>query len=181
MMNWNAWFRTQLHSSAEGLLWAFAQIPSERYGSCPPAPHYLGTWPPARHLWHVLHYERCLVIPSMRQWIDQVPAPSDSDWPDDDVTWAAAWAAGVADLPAQFQSTREEQMQLLDVVRPADWQTMRTTIWGEKPLSMVVTKTYQHTLEHCDTLLRMALWWDDAERDIAARRAKQQLESQRAN
>jgi hypothetical protein len=34
-----------------------------------------------------------------------------------------------------------------------------------------VTKTYQHTLERCDTLLRMGLWWDDAERDIAARRA----------
>ena len=165
MMDLNAWFRTQLATSADGLVWALAQIPVERYGSCPPAPHYLGTWPPARHLWHVLHYERCLVIPSMRQWTDGIAMPQD-DWADDDATWEAAWAAGLNDLPSQFQAIREEQLQLLDAMRSADWQCVRPTLWGDKPLTMVVTKTYQHTFEHCDTLLRMGLWWDDA---VAAR------------
>ena len=26
---------------------------------------------------------------------------------------------------------------------------------------MIVTKTYQHTFEHGDTLLRMGLWWEE--------------------
>lgn len=177
-MDLSDWFHNQLLTSAEGAVWAFSQIPIKRYGCCPPAPHYLGTWPPARHLWHLLHYERCLAIPSMHQWTDKANAPRDEDWADDDDTWAKAWATGLVDLPSQFLTIRQEQLQLLRVVPPDDWHSIRTTLWGKKPFTMVVTKTYQHTLEHCDTLLRMALWWDDAERDIAARQAMQVQKSE---
>lgn len=27
-------------------------------------------------------------------------------------------------------------------------------------MSMIVTKTFQHTYEHGDTLLRMGIWWE---------------------
>ena len=84
-----AWFADQLRSSADEVRWALAQIPTERHGRCPPAPHYLGG----------------LVVPSMCQ-------------------------------------------------------------------------TYQHTLDHDDTLLRMGLWWDDAEHDIATRRVAQAAQAE---
>ncbi len=66
-----------------------------------------------------------------------------------------------AGLIAAFQSIRAAQVTLLASVSHADWERPLATIWGWQPLSMVVTKTYQHTFEHGDTLLRMALWWDE--------------------
>lgn len=165
------WFGSQLRASSEGVVWAFSQIPVERYGCCPPAPHYFGTWPPARHLWHLLNYERSLAIPFLRQWTGDSFSPHDRQWLDDDDTWAHAWSTGFVDLPGQFMAARNEQLQLLEAVSPTDWQRTCTTLWGEKTFTMVITKTYQHTLEHCDTLLRMALWWDDAVQDSAARQA----------
>ena len=49
---------------------------------------------------------------------------------------------------------------LLDKLIDADWNAQRETLWGYKPLSMIVTKTFQHTYEHSDTLLRMGIWWE---------------------
>jgi hypothetical protein len=58
---------------------------------------------------------------------------------------------------------------LLDTLSGVDWTTPRATLWGHKPLSMIVTKTFQHTYEHGDTILRMGLWWkEDAEEAAAA-------------
>jgi hypothetical protein len=42
------------------------------------------------------------------------------------------------------------QIKLLDDLSAFDWDAPRETIWGMKPLSMVVTKTHQHTFEHGD-------------------------------
>jgi hypothetical protein len=49
----------------------------------------------------------------------------------------------------------------LNQLASTDWSTPRQTSWRLKPLSMVVTKTFQHTYEHGDTLLRMGLWWEE--------------------
>ena len=87
MTDWVVWFRYQLQASADGFAWAFSQIPLEMRESLPPRPKYLGTWPPARHVWHVTEYERCLVIPSMNQWLG-APLPANDAWLDDDDTWA---------------------------------------------------------------------------------------------
>ncbi|MBK8027204.1 MAG: hypothetical protein IPK19_38895 [Chloroflexi bacterium] len=63
-----------------------------------------------------------------------------------------------------FLRMRQEQIALLDQLAAIDWEAPRETIWGYKPLSMVVTKTYQHTFEHGNTLLKMGLWWANFER-----------------
>lgn len=86
--------------------------------------------------------------------------PDNDAWSDDDQSWAKSRQRGADDIAAAFCAVRQEQIELLKQLEGADWETPRETLWGMKPLKMSVTKTYQHTLEHGDTLLRMALWWD---------------------
>jgi hypothetical protein len=106
----------------------------------------------------------------MRQWLGE-PLPDGTNWPDDDPAWAAIRNHSLEDHCAAFQAVRQAQIALLDELITVDWQAARETLWGKKPLAMIVTKTFQHTYEHGDTLLRMGLWWDDIEQDIAAERA----------
>lgn len=154
------WFRYQLKASADGFEWAFSQIPSRFHNQLPPDPAYLGTWSPARHVWHVTEYERCLAIPSMVEWIPGSTS-TDDDWLDDDNAWAKVQDRGIEELVSEFRRIRQQQIDLLDQLTSIDWNAPHETLWGPKPLSMVVTKTFQHTYEHGDTLLRMGLWWEE--------------------
>jgi len=159
MTDWIAWFRYQLKSSADGFEWALSQIPPHLIDQLPPDPKYLGTWSPARHLWHMTEYERCLAMASMLDWLDGAQQ-SDKNWPDDDEAWAKVQERGCDALTLNFRRIRYQQIELLDQLTTVDWNAPRETLWGTKPLSMVVTKTFQHTYEHGDTLLRMGLWWE---------------------
>ena len=62
---------------------------------------------------------------------------------------------------ATFCDIRRQQIVMLDELAQVDWEAPQATLWGDKPLKMIVTKTYQHTFEHGDTLLRMGLWWEE--------------------
>ena len=167
MTNWVEWFRDQLKSSGDGFAWAFSQVTPSHRRRIPPDPGYMGTWSPARLVWHVTEYERCLALPSMRQWLGG-SMPGENPWPDDDATWLAAESrCSDDDLIAAFHAVRQEQIQLLDKLESIDWTAPHETLWGHKPLAMIVTKTYQHTFEHGDTLLRIGLWWPDDEAELA--------------
>jgi hypothetical protein len=157
MTDWAAWFTEQLQASAAGLVWGFSQIPARAQNEPPPDDRW-GTWSPARHIWHVIEYERCLAIPSMLQWLNDAPRP-DLNWPDDDEAWANVRRRGFDEWTAEFQQIRRQQIDMLPHLAGADWMALRDTLWGPMPLAFVVTKTFQHTYEHGDALLRMALWW----------------------
>ena len=58
---------------------------------------------------------------------------------------------------------------MLDELAQVDWEAPQATLWGDKPLKMIVTKTYQHTFEHGDTLLRMGLWWEEFQQEYERR------------
>lgn len=160
MTNWVEWFRYQLKASGEGFVWAFSQINPARQCQFPPEPEYFGQWTPARHVWHVTEYERCLALPTMRQWMNE-PMPPQDAWTDDDAAWSAAQDRKPEELVAAFRTVRAAQIALLDQLATMDWTTPQETLWGPKPLKMIVTKTYQHTLEHSDTLLRMVVWLEN--------------------
>jgi hypothetical protein len=170
MTDWVAWFRYQLKASADGFEWAFSQIPPALLDQLPPEPGYLGTWTPARHVWHVTGYEKALVIPSMMQWLGG-PVDLDLPWDDDDAAWALVQDRGLETLSQEFQRIRLQQIELLDQLSAVDWNAAQETLWGSKPLSMIVTKTFQHTYEHGDTLLRMGLWWEEILKDEAEKAA----------
>jgi len=170
MTDWTNWFRHQLQASGDAFLWAVRQIPPDYLLALPPDPRYLGTWEPARHVWHVAEYDRCIALPSMRQWIGEA-LPNGSNWQDTDQAWAAVRHQSLEEHCAAFHAVRQAQIVLLDELVAVDWQARRETLWGEKPLAWVVTKTFQHTYEHGNTLMQMGLWWEHIERAIAAKRA----------
>ncbi|MFK7802735.1 MAG: DinB family protein [Anaerolineae bacterium] len=165
MTDWVAWFRYQLQASADGFVWAFSQISPQLQDSLPPAPDLLGDWSPVRHVWHVTEYERHLALPSMKQSLGG-PMPNGEAWVAVDNAWDDVQNRGFDLLTSEFRDVRQQQIDLLDKLIDTDWDAPQGTVWGHKPLSMVVTKTFQHTYEHSDTLLKMGLWWEAAQEQV---------------
>ncbi len=158
MTDWVQWFREHLKSSGDGFVWAFQEIGPALQHRLPPDPDYMGTWSPARHIWHVTEYDRDVALPSMRQWLGD-STPDLDILPDEDIEWPKFQDRPADELVAAFLEVRQAQILLLDQLTAVDWTAPRETVWGLQPLVMVATKTYQHTFEHGDTLLRMRLWW----------------------
>ncbi len=153
-MNLSDWFHDQLQAGADGLVWGAQQVPQARRNTAPPKP--LGEWTAARHIFHMVFYERYIALPSMQQWLGAAR-------PVEGVEEEAAWAAAGGDfetLLADFKQVRAEQVQLLAKFDEQAWQSTRETVWGPVTLAWVVSKTYQHTAEHTSDILRLALFWD---------------------
>lgn len=163
-MNLSQWFRDQLQASADGFVWGAEQVPSPRRNVQPPAG--LGEWTAARHIFHMLYYEQTIALPSMRQWLGDA-CPS-TDGLDEDVAWAEG-QKNVESLLAEFRKVRVEQVALLPRLADAVWNAVHETVWGPVTLLWVVSKTYQHTTEHTNDVMRIALFWD---RFVALQKAK---------
>ena len=154
-MNYTSWFEQQLQASADGFIWAVTQVPAERRYCRPPKG--LGEWNAARHLFHMLDYERQIALPVMQQWAGAAPAVV--NW-DEEAGWRANSSVAIEDLLDQFRAVRGEQNSLLPRFSEHAWHETQMTGWGPIPLSWLVSKTYQHTAEHTSDVLRMALFWD---------------------
>jgi hypothetical protein len=156
-MNNTQWFSQHLQTSAEGFLWGAEQIPVERRYLSPPLA--FGEWPAARHLFHLFFYEKTFALPSMRQWLGEAnPSIQELRRLDED----AAWKEGheFETLQDQFRAIREAQIALLPELSDEAWLEEHRTVWGHVNLLWVVSKTYQHTADHTNTILQMALFWD---------------------
>lgn len=158
-MNLSEWFSYQLTSSGEGFIWAVEQVPVERRTAVPPGS--LGEWPLIRHVFHMYRYEREVALPHMRHWLGE-PLPSFDD-PNEEGAWESEGSnKSLEQLIADFQGVRAEQIALLPRFDDMLWNEVRPTLWKEKNIRWIVTKTYQHTAEHTHDVLRMALYWDYA-------------------
>jgi len=63
---------------------------------------------------------------------------------------------------ADFKKLRAEQLALIQHFLEPAWSEECNAIWGPVTLKWAVTKTYQHTLEHTDEILRSYLWWKES-------------------
>jgi len=160
MIDWTGWFRLQLQITADGMVWAMEQIEADNHFLKPPDRDYMGDWSPAKHLWHVARYEQVYALPAMKVWLGQTLVHPETWRRREDTEWEEERARGVEAFIDDLRSVRAEQLAMLEKFSDSDWEQARPTLWGERPLSLVVTKTYQHTLEHTDALLRMGLWWN---------------------
>ena len=153
-MNLSQWFNNQLRASADGFVWGVEQVPVERRYSQPPAE--LGEWSAARHVFHMLYYDQNYALPGMQRWLG---GPRISAHELDE---GAAWsnAHNVDRLLTDFREVRGAQIALLPKFDDTLWNETRETIWGPKSLLWVVSKTFQHTAEHTDGVLRIALFWE---------------------
>ncbi|RPJ25132.1 MAG: DinB family protein [Chloroflexi bacterium] len=148
------WFDSQLRSTLDGFIWSVRQIPEERWYAFPPAP--LGEWSAAQHIFHMVHYEKKLALPSMHQWLGAPPAVREEA---DEEIWNHPPAIKL--MLDQFNEVRLAEINLLPSFDEMAWQsTQKTTFWGEISLYWLVCKTYQHTLDHTQDILRLALFWD---------------------
>ena len=146
------WFDYQFRCTLDGFLWAVRQFPVERHYTIPPMSLELGEWSVAQHVFHLLEYEEKLALPSMRQWLGAPPAAD---------TRTKQELLPVEEMLSQFEHIRAEEINLLSKFSPEAWNLkQRTTFWGEVSLFWLVSKTYQHTMEHTQAVLRFTLFWD---------------------
>jgi hypothetical protein len=155
-MNLSQWFYEQLQAGADGFVWSVEQIPVARLFEQPP--EALGEWSAARHVFHMMYYEKTVALPSMHQWLGGMIPPYDDS--DEDKAWADS-KENLESLLNQFKSVRAEQIALLPKFDPALWNSTREALWGPVTLLWVVSKTFQHTAEHTNDVMQMSLWWDD--------------------
>jgi hypothetical protein len=158
-MSDSSWFSRQLQSTADGLVWSARQVPEARQYLAPPA--FLGEWSAARHLFHMLYYEQNYALPSMRQWLGEPGLSRQAlEKLNENTAWSDTLEYNI--LLGRFQDIRQAQIALLPRFEPAAWQESRACVWGAVTLHWLVSKTYQHTVEHTSELLRIALFWDMA-------------------
>ena len=152
-MNESEWFDYQLSSTLDGFLWAVRQVPEERITVPPPAP--LGEWTATQHVYHLVQYEEKLALPAMQQWLG-APFREVEDYEGE----VGRDLPPVADLLARFEQVRKAEIGLLPQLANCDWRATRKTSWGDTSLYWIVCKTYQHTLDHTNTVLAFGLFWD---------------------
>ncbi|MEO7020640.1 MAG: DinB family protein [Ktedonobacteraceae bacterium] len=155
MEDLSQWFRAQLTTSAEAFIWAVEQIPTERLLIAPP--EKLGEWSVARHVFHLLSYERRLALPNMRCWLGE------SFERDNDYQEEAEWAKGhdLATFLAEFRQLKTEEIALLKEYKEEDWERVgASSVWPDVSLRWVVTKTLQHTFAHNNDVLAIGLFWN---------------------
>ena len=150
--------RQNLQASTENFLWAVEQIPRERLYLAPRTDR----WPIARIVYHLTHYEQHIALPSTLQWLGKprpiVETQQEYDR-EEDLQWNDGQNHDIAQLTADFKAVRFQQFEVLSKCTEQMWNEERDVVWGHLPLKWVVTKTYQHTLEHTDEVLRAYLWW----------------------
>lgn len=148
------WFVKLLTSSGDAFVWSVHQVPSERQSSQPPLP--LGEWSVSRHVFHMLHYERAIALPSVHQWLHGkptvvIPGREESDWKEEH---------SLEGMVREFEEVRARQIAILSGFDDSRWEETRDTVWGAQTLRWVSSKTYQHTAEHTHNVLSLALLWD---------------------
>ena len=155
-MDYSQWFHHQLQASADGFSWGTEQVPEARRYAQPP--YGLGEWTVARHVFHLLHYEQTIALPSMRQWLGE-SFPS-LEGLSEALAWNRSRAERVETLLDKFREVRAEQIALLPKFDNTMWNQTRQAVWGRVTLLWVVSKTYQHTAEHTHDVMSIALFWD---------------------
>ena len=162
-MNPQQWFTEQLHVGRNAFVWSAKQIPEDRRDTQPPAPEELGEWSAQRHIHHMWNYEHNVAIPSMRLWLAEALTPEkykehltayvSEEGNENNYSYET-----ILDL---FTKGRDEQINMLAQFDDTHWEETQKAVWGEPTLHWVVSKTFQHTMEHGNTLMRLILFWDE--------------------
>ncbi|HEY5004317.1 MAG TPA: hypothetical protein VII61_14245, partial [Ktedonobacteraceae bacterium] len=75
---------------------------------------------------------------------------------DEEIAWQQA--PNIEMRREKFCEGRKAQIALLTQFAPDVWEETRETVWGQVTLRWTVTKTYQHTLEHSNDILKYGLY-----------------------
>lgn len=160
-MQLSQWLHQQIQASTDGFLWAVEQIPPER--------HYLSPrpdrWSVARIVYHLLRYDQYIGLPTMRQWTGEerstagLTGSAEGDAALEEANWQQGEGHEMQSTLTALKALRADQLALMQQFPESAWSEERNALWGPVTLKWAVTKTYQHTLEHTDEILRFYLWW----------------------
>ncbi len=155
------WFCEQLSNSAASFAWAVEHTPQEHWHALPPKSYALGEWSLARHVFHLQYQERYVVHANLQSILSL--SLDIGEHPEEQSAWQQEQRS-VERLLQQFHTYRQSTIGLIEHISEDEWEKPREMTWWNKPLTLqwVVTKAWQHTLEHTHTLLRLQLFWDPA-------------------
>lgn len=163
-MDLSAWFAYQLKAGMDGFIWAVHEVPAERQQIMPLKP--FGEWSVARHIFHLLYYERTAVIPHMLYWLGELETfpPFDEQHYTEDGDWEKyGQAMSIEQLLREFQEVRETQIALLPRFSAELWLAKKPNGWiAEHDIKWIISKTFQHTAEHTHDVMAIALFWEGA-------------------
>jgi hypothetical protein len=167
-MNYQAIFSELLQTSTEQVSWAIQQMPRDMYYSV--SPRHPDSWSVARIILHLQFQEERVVLPNMRLWLPERSAYAEQDDAliehykefaalvhDEEETWKSK--PDVGSVLARFQENRKKQSALVNIFPDNVWEEEKQTVWGTVTLRWAITKTYQHTVEHINDILKPALYW----------------------
>lgn len=148
-----------MKTSEKEFIWAIGRVPVERLDVEPPAHARLGEWSARRHLFHLLSQDCAATLPLMRSWLGKEQT-SDEERNEERV-WDQDQARSIDDLLEEFQRLRKEILELIVEASAAPWGEQRETVWGQRSMKWIVSKTYQHTLSHTNAVMALAVFWDN--------------------
>jgi hypothetical protein len=90
--------------------------------------------------------------------MDGLTGSAEEDAALEEANWKNGEGHEVQAMIVEFKKLRAEQLALIQHFPEQVWSEERQAIWGSVTLQWAVTKTYQHTLEHTDEILRAYLW-----------------------
>ena len=156
----------RLQSSLAIVRWAAQQVP-DRWTHAIPDYYASDAWSVARNLAHMTIYEEGISAPVLRALAAGGDGSGAIRSPREEfLTGAEALSEeSVADILRRLMVCREEQIEVISGYEDERFNAPATILWatgqhGTPPHSAgwVATKTFQHTWEHGNAILRMALF-----------------------
>jgi DinB family protein len=157
-MTHSQWFCEQLTNSMTGFGWAVECLAPEHWYSSPPRPNWLGQWSLARHVFHMQYQERYVVQVGIKDLLHL--SPFTEERPKEEDAWQQEQRS-VQELLQQFQTFRCQTSELISHLIEDEWEKPREKAYWNDPLTLqwIITKAWQHTLEHTHEVLRLHLFW----------------------
>ncbi|MDQ5823747.1 MAG: DinB family protein [Chloroflexota bacterium] len=153
-LDYPEFFTRQIAANTEAIAWAVGLVGVERFHR--PPPELLGEWSAARHLFHLLYYEREVALPSLSLWFG-APYPDFTNY-NENAAYATIPSEQV--VLSELEGLRAKHLALIGEAHGALWSEERQTPWGRRTFYWVASKTLQHALEHTNNILKIALLWE---------------------
>lgn len=156
----------RLRDSLRTLEWGMDLMPA-RLHRCIPDGSASGTWSAVMNLPHLVMHDERIALPVVESLVTggdglDVVKSFREDWLTSDAEALAA--EPIAALRARLRAARARQVALAERFTEEQFNTPMTPGWGDRagtPLKSpgwVLYKTFQHTWEHGDSILRIALF-----------------------
>ncbi|MEX0801115.1 MAG: DinB family protein [Dehalococcoidia bacterium] len=158
---------TRLADSLQTLEWATSLVPPQWTHALPDY-YSPGEWSVAMILAHLVIYEETMAAPVLEalaaggDGVDAAPSPGEG-------SLSAAKAisdSAVEELLERLAASRTRQIEIVKSYAPERFNEPVTSLWVNSPIhgrslhsaGWVATKTFQHTWEHGNAIMRVALF-----------------------